>query len=740
MVEWDTLMPLRQSLTSRKDPNPNLGPVRRFWHHIRGWRWYYRWLVMTAISGLLLVLLAWTGFEIYFGSLARGYSLTDLGKMPERSMVFDAAGNVLGKLHGANRVVVDRSEVAPAFFEALLAREDSRFYEHGGVDWIGVARALMRNVRDGKRTQGASTLTMQLARNSFGLTEQKSLHRKLLEIALTQRIESSRSKDEILEMYANRVFFGNGIYGVERASQAYFGKNASDLELHEAALLAGIIRSPNRFSPYRNYAGAVAQRDAVLERMVETARLTAPEAEAAKRKTTKVAPPPQSNEQEDYGLDAVRRELEVLLDMDEVEDGGLKIYTTLDPHLQHAAEESLESRLSAVERLRGYEHQTRAGFAAARQSGTVEGEPQYLQGAVVVVENGTGAIRALVGGRDYADSSYNRALLARRQVGSTFKPFVYAAAVEHAHLFPQVWVNDDPLTAGEIRSAEGDFAPHNSDGNYVGLQPAEFGLIKSRNTMTVRVGERAGLDQVLKVAKEAGLKDITGRSPQIYIGNLGATLKSLTSAYSLFPNNGKRCRPFLIDRIETADGEMIFRSGKIEYEVIRTGAAWVVTQMLSKVTERGTAAAAQALHLKSPIAGKTGTTDDFKDAWFVGFSPALTCGVWVGLDDPERIVWQGYGSRLALPIWGDIMKQAEANGFAGGQFVPPAMQSVSLCRQSGQLAVPACGDAAAHVAVPADLVPTAECSVHHGGAPPGQPPPAPRAEPSLWDRFKSLFR
>ncbi len=686
-----------------------------------------------------MLVLGWIAFEIYFGTLARGYSLDSLGVMPERSLVLDRDGQIIGRMYGENRVLVAKSQVAESFVQALLVREDERFYGHGGVDWIGIARATLRNVKAGHAVQGASTITMQLARNSFGLMAEKTLHRKLLEIALTQRIERAKTKDEILELYVNRIFFGNGIYGIERAAQVYFGKHAADLRLDESALLAGIIRGPNKFSPFRNYTGALAQRDTVLERMVLKQYLTPEAAAAAKARPTPVLPPPRNTQQESYALDAVRHDLEMVLDQQDIEDGSLKVYTTLDSKLQRASEVALENRLSSLEKQSGYQHQTMAQFHQAQSKGRVDTKAEYVQGAILLLENHTGAIRAVVGGRDYDDSTYNRALTAKRQVGSTFKPIVYAAAIEDAGLLPNSPISDDPIRPQELRTANGAWSPKNSDGTFTGLQTLEFGLVKSRNTMTVRVGERAGMDRVLAMAEQAGIKDIQGRSPQIYIGNLGATVKAMTSAFSLFPNGGQRCRPYLIDRIENADGEVLFRSGQIQYPVVSPGTAYLMTNMLQKVTgPGGTAAAARQAGLKAPIGGKTGTTDDYQDAWFIGFNPDFTCGVWVGLDDPEQIIGQGYGGKISLPIWVEIMKAVEAREptLVRATFPQPNLVPSLICRDSGALATTHCPHPE-HVNLPLGQVPTAYCSEHATAS--ALPRGAEQEGKSLWQRVKGIF-
>lgn len=695
-----------------------------------------------AFAGLLLVAAVATA---YMG-IAFTYDLDELGNMPSRSIVYDANGGELGKLHGENRVIVALEGISPHFIAALLAREDNRFHGHFGVDLVGTGRAIVRNLRERRFVQGASTITMQLARNSFNMTA-KSLHRKLVEAALAVRLEMRLTKEEILEFYVNRIFFGTGIYGIEGAAQAYFGKPARELTLDEAAMIAGIIRAPNRFSPFRHHEAAIAERDTVLERMVSTGRITREDAAAARKRKTRVLPYVARTAERSWALDAVRRDLNLILDADEVEDGGLRIYTTIDARLQKVAEGILEKRLAEVEAGRGYRHQTRRDYEAILKRGAAS-DPAYLQGALIVVDNDAGQIRAIVGGRDYEHSKFNRALLSKRQIGSTFKPFVYAAAVEHG-LFPGTLVDDSAIRPGEIRGAAGTWKPRNSDGRYLGWLPAAVGLIESRNTMTVRVGNSAGIDAVLDFAGRAGLGKHDEDSPQVFIGNLGATLKELTAAYAIFANNGESQRPFAIDRITDSAGNEIYRSGQMAYRATSPGVSHIMQGMLADVMDKGTGSKARAMGYKSPAGGKTGTTNDFHDAWFIGFSERLTCGAWVGLDVPERIAASGYGSQLALPIWVDVMKSAESMGLI--REVPrarPVLQELLLCRHSGGLANSGCqqGQVAYPAQVPAGMVP-APCTVHGGrllaeNAPQGTAPPeaGSRGRRGLVQRIRDWLR
>lgn len=681
-----------------------------------GWWWRFplrlgMYLLVFSLLGLLAVILI-------YGNIARSYDLDELGTMPERSIVYDRKGREIGRLHGANRISVELAEVSPYFVKALLAREDSRFHDHGGVDFVGVARSVVRNVKAQSVREGASTITMQLARNSFDeLMLQRSLHRKLVEVMLAKRIERKYSKDEILTHYVNRIFFGSGIYGIEQASRSYFGKNAAELTLGECAMLSGIIRAPNRFSPFRHYEQAIAERDTVLGRMVKLEMVSAEEAQQAKREKIKVLDQQEVASQESYALDAVRRDLDDLLERDEVEDGGLQIQTHLDADLQALAEAALERGLSAVERSAGYAHQTLAQYQKIFAASPPERrpKPEYLQGAVVVIDNAGGGILAIVGGRNFEHSKFNRALYASRQVGSVFKPFVYAAAFDNG-LMPGTLIDDAPLRRGEIIGHEGSWSPRNSDGQHIGLQPAEVGLIRSRNTMSVRVGNWAGTERLMKMAHFAGFSDEIRPSPQLYIGNLEADLKTLTSAYTIFPGAGKRLPALAIADIINTNGDAFYSTEAVRaYPVIAPAACQVVSDTLRKVIDSGTGAGARKRGFRADAGGKTGTTNNFVDAWFIGYTDKITVGVWVGLDKPQRIAAGAYGGALALPIWTDVMKGAEEVGYKAGKLESELeMTRVELCRLSGKFATKGCrrGGHDYKAELPFVMAPRESCDLH----------------------------
>lgn len=637
--------------------------------------------------------------------------IKDVGQIPQRSFVFDVNGNAYSRLYGQNRVLVKIDDVSPNFIDALLAREDSRFYQHGGVDIFGIGRAIIRNTLRGSFREGASTITQQLARNSFDLGG-RTIDRKILEAFVAFRIEHSFTKRQILEHYTNRIYYGSGFYGLEIATQAYFGKPCKNLTLGEAAMMAGLIRSPNRFSPFKNLKGAKNERDTVLARMVELGKISQSDADAARQAPIHVAKNRPTVVQENYVMDAVDAELQNLLTQDQIDAGGMKIYTTIDPKLQSAAEKALDDHLTSIESRPNYPHPRKAAAPSQPNQGQ---STNYLQGAVVIIDNRSGGICALVGGRDRrSPSDFNRSLFAKRQVGSAIKPFVYAAAYANG-LFPGSSVSDEPIHPGEVPEAP-NWSPANSDGTNRGFLPAKDGLVLSRNTMTVRVGEFASIKNVRELASKSGLGDIPNY-PSSFLGAFEETPRDLTASYTIFANQGKRRQTYLIERIDDRSGVPIYRAAHIETQPLDPGVAWLTTSAMREVFTRGTAASARSLGFTGVAAGKTGTTNDFKDAWFLGFTKSLTCGVWVGLDKPEPIFRGGYGATLALPVWTKIMKTADSTQYPTAPFQPGvSLRKTLLCSVSNAQATTACqtADTAYAVDLPVSVLPKNLCSIHRG--------------------------
>ncbi len=614
-----------------------------------------RWLLRALMKLGFVTLLLWSVVALGYYVWALQYDLAGIHKMLERSVVYDCHGKFYSRLAGENRVVVPFDQVSNHFVNALISREDTRFYQHHGIDPIGIARAVVRNLFLGGFREGASTITQQLARNSFPLGG-KNMHRKLIEAALAFRIETELTKEEILEAYMNRIYFGSGTYGIEAASQMYFGKPAARLSLHEAATLAGLIRSPNRYAPFNNPKGSVRERNTVLHRMHDIGLITAAQADESCTEPLVTAPRTKSSPEENWAMDAILRDLEMVLEPGQIDAGGLQIYATIDGPLQAAAEAAVQKRLTEIEMQPGYPHPPMASFAGAVLDN--EKSAPYLQAAALAMDNANGGIRAIVGGRDYSGSKFHRALFGKRQAGSVVKPFVYACAFEGG-LRPDEPLSDDHLRRGEIPQKYGAYDPSNSDGTYRGMQPAGEGLVDSRNTMTIRAGLRAGLDTIAETVIRAGLAQNPPRYPALCLGAFETGLKDLTSSYTVFATGGSRLQPYLIEKVTDADGHILYKSTRGRIPVLSPPASRMTTSLLEQVVERGTAARAHDFGLRGRAAGKTGTTNNFVDAWFVGFDSKLTCGVWVGFDQPRTIRPGGYGGALALPIWVDIIQAAK---------------------------------------------------------------------------------
>ncbi len=606
---------------------------------------------------LLACLILWGLVAGFYIAWAWTFDLQMVGRIPESSLVLDRNGAVYTRLAGENRRTVPLEKISPWFVRAVIAREDSRFRSHFGVDPIGIARAAVRNLIAGGVRQGGSTLTQQLARNSFPLGGQ-TIHRKILEAALALRMEMIFSKDEILTHYMNRIYFGAGLFGIETASQAYFQKPAADLTLAESALLAGLIRSPNRLSPFRDPNGALRQRNITLEQMEAQGFISAGQMLAAQQEPVLLAAEKPAPPQEDWAMEIVSKELERILPQDVIDSAGLKIFTALDTGMQRAATDAVEATLREVEARKDYPHPRREESAVADPQSR-DGTP-YLQAAAMAVDNHTGGIRALVGGRDYAASKFNRAFFAARQVGSSAKPFVYAAAFANG-LNPDTPISDDRLQPGELPKAWKNYDPVNSDGTYRGMLPAREGLVLSRNTMSVRVGMSAGLDRVRETILKAELTDDAPRYPSIFLGSFSGTLRALTTAYAALASGGVKPEMHLVERVENAQGRTLYRYKGSSHRILPAGAARITASILADVMTRGTGASASALGYKGRAAGKTGTTNGYRDAWFIGFDQQTTCGVWVGFDKPQTIVERGYGATLALPIWVKIMNASGSN-------------------------------------------------------------------------------
>jgi penicillin-binding protein 1A len=685
------------------------------------------------VAGLAIAaLLAYGWVVAEFEGKAEAYDLERLPKMESASVILDRSGQQIGKIFIQNRLPVPYDQIPKGMVNAIVAEEDNRFFEHHGVDYFGVLRAAISNWHQGRVKQGASTVTQQLARNSFDLHE-KSYRRKLLEMFVARRIEDHLSKEKIMELYLNRVYFGSGLYGVESAARGYFGKPARELTVGECAMLAGLLKSPNALSPWNNRAGARKVRDFVLGRMREMHLITHEEYENALALDLFVRKRTNPN-RVSYAVDLVRQQAIAALGYDRAMNEGVRIETTFDARMQQAAERALHARLDAAEQQPGYAHQTFAQYreanrkmeeAAQRGEPVTMPAPAYLQGAVLAVDNATGGILAMAGGRDFLHSEYNRAVQGRRPPGTLFTPMVAAAAYTKG-IFPGDPVDDACIDnhfvmIGGDNGILGEWGVERPDNDYEGPMPNSEAVSRGKNAAVVRLGFQTGLEDLGKVSAAAGIRSPLRDVANAYLGSSEMTLDELTLAYTTFPGGGTRpAKLFTISRILDQEGNVLYENPATRVPVMPAEAAYQVHALLQDALFKTCAreAAAAGITPALPLAGKTGTAYNFTDTWFVGYSQAVTCGVWVGFDKPTKIFRGAFGKDLALPVWAQVMNASFTAFPAKPLPVPPGLKTVEVCRKSGLLPVDACrripGMVATEYATEAEM-PGVECDVHGGG-------------------------
>ncbi|MBK7367926.1 MAG: PBP1A family penicillin-binding protein [Candidatus Eisenbacteria bacterium] len=589
---------------------------------------------------------------------------------------------------------------------ATLSTEDRNFYRHWGVDLWGVARAAGTDLMHMRRSQGGSTITQQLARNLF-LTHERTFTRKLKEVALAVELERNYTKDQILELYFNQIYFGEGAYGVEAAAKTYFGKPLQELTLPECALLAGIPANPSSYSPRRRAQAALLRRGKVLRNMLVTRAITQVEFDNAMHAPLGVTSARYSNDRAPYFVEMVRLHLDEKYGSNAVYEGGLKVYTTLDMDMQQLAERSLEKQLEYLENDMKLT-QRRGTFATAAAG--PGGRTPYLQSALVAIDSRTGYIRSLVGGRDWNHSNFNRATQAKRQPGSAFKPFVYAAAMDNGFK-PTDIIVDEPVS---FPGGNGEtYSPQNYDHTYRGPVTLRYALQQSINVPAIKLLRKVGVSLVASYARRMGIKSALGQNLSLALGSSEVTLLELTSAYGVFANRGIRNEPSFILKVEDRNGVVLERSTPRPFEVLSEGTAATMTSMLQSVMDHGTGYPARARGFTLPAAGKTGTMDNYMDAWFVGFTPSLVCGVWVGYDE-KRVIGPGMtGARAALPIWTDFMIGATRGRQSEDFPVPAGTIGRLVCAESGMLATDACPNTTTEMFLEGSE-PTEACSTHPG--------------------------
>ena len=646
------------------------------------------WMV-AALTAIGAASFAWIWFApCWLGGCA---PLDDLAEyQAEGSQLLDVAGQPFATLATVNRRIVSLASRPPHLPAAVIAVEDRRFYDHGGVDFRRLGGAMISNVRAGGVEEGGSTITQQLAGNLFPdwlpYTE-RSVRRKIMEARVARQIERQFTKDKILELYLNHIYLGNGAYGVEAASQAYFGKPAAGVNLAEAALLAGLPASPSRLDPTRNPDAARERRDLVLDRMVTSGAVPEAEARAAAEGEIELNPGggvgdggPTSS----YFVESVRQEIEQIVGA-RIYSAGLQIHTTMDLQAQAAAEEELRRQLTAIEagQFGAYSHPSYAAY-----SDSAGGPAEYLQGAFILLDARTGEVRALVGGRDFEHSKFNRATQALRQAGSAFKPFVYLEALRR-YGSPARIVEDVPVRIQLTRTRT--WEPRNYTGSYDGPIPLRDALARSKNSVAAQLGQEVGIDAVARTAGELGITSEIPNLPATALGAAEVRPIELVTAYAAFTNGGRRVEPHFIRRIVDRYGRTVWSASPSSAQVIDPAAAFILTSMMRDVVDRGTGTAVRAAGFRGAAAGKTGTTNDAADIWFVGYTPELVGGVWIGLDRRATIVRGASGGTLAAPIWGRVMRRVYADRPEPEEWQPPSgVSTAQVVRGTGEVENPEC--------------------------------------------------
>ncbi len=576
----------------------------------------------------------------------------------EGGRIYDRNNILMGRLAIVRRVNVPISTVPVFVRQAFVATEDRRFYEHNGVDWRGFLRAAARNVRAGGVREGFSTITMQAARNSFvvHMYKNRSLPQKLIELRVARLMERSLTKNQILQLYLNAIYMGNGVYGVEAASRDLFGKSVNTLTLPEAAMLAALPKAPSVYTPRRNPRKAVVRRNLVLALMVQQRFVSANRLPGLQGTALRIARDEwrPDDRTDSFALDAVRALTDSVLSKSDEDAADLTVYTTLDSRAQVAADRAVARRAQAIQN---------------ESSGYFNGTRHIIQGAMVGMDPRNGDIRALTGGRRYERGNYDRALKARRQPGSAFKPFVYVTALQ-AGYSPGSEVEDEPVEVVQGRKV---WSPSNYKNDYIGLITFRRALMKSSNVAAVRVSQMVGMERIIENAHRMGIESTIPNVPAIALGAADVTPIELVRAYSPFANGGFKVTPRLVKRVESRDGEVLWSSDPVPLErVIAPADAYELTSMLRSVVDYGSGRPVRDYGAKGMIAGKTGTTNNGTDVWFVGYTPNLVAAFWFGYDDPHSISGDASGGRLASPAWAEFYTTGWREPVATSAWDPPA--------------------------------------------------------------------
>jgi len=629
-----------------------------------------------VILGFVVAAAAGVAGEVLF------LSLQDLPDIDDLAHVTPTAGTklydngdppeMISQLAIEQRTFVPLARMPRALLDAIVSIEDERFYSHWGLDVWGIFRAAIANLTTGKRGQGASTLTQQLARTLF-LTREKTIERKIKEAILAVKLERRYKKDEILEMYLNQIYFGQGAWGVEQAGRIYFGKHVEQLTLPECALLAGLPKSPNEFSPRRDLEKARVRRNTVLQRMVQTGRAERAEAEEAMNSPVQLRQTEVTNAP--YFAAHVRKYLEEAYGDQAVGRGGLSVYTTLNLRFQTIAQGALEQGLAAAETL----------VAASRRGGA--SSSLRLQGALVAMDTRTGAILAMIGGRSFRENEFNRATQARRQPGSSFKPIIYTTALLNGYT-PSDLVDD---TATSFPGRDGKpWIPANFDRKSMGVIPLRRALALSRNVVTARLLNQVGVRTVIGVAKKFGYLGPFRDDLTLAMGTSEVSLLEMVSAFSVFANGGVRAIPYAIRLVKDSQGTILEQQQAELVPVLSPQISYLMLSMLQEVIDRGTGHLVRKHGFARPCAGKTGSTNDYTDAWFIGFTPSMVCGIWLGYDDRRTLGRMMTGGVICAPVWASFMSEALEDTPVENFVRPTGIVTAMIDPGSSLLATKAC--------------------------------------------------
>ncbi len=655
----------------------------------------------VIIGIILLILLVGGGYMTFLSLTLPDVSIISKTIPHETTTIYSADNVVLADLHKEeNRLIVPLSKISPTMRKAVVALEDSRFYRHHGIDPIGIVRATVVNVVRGEKAQGASTITQQLARHLF-LSKQKKFQRKVAEIVLAFKIERKYTKDEILEMYLNQVYWGHNAYGIESASLQYFGKHAEELSIAESALLAGMLRAPEFYSPFRNPQEALKRKDVVLKRMFQTHLISRKQYQDAKQKKLNFVTRQNYKYKAPYFSSMIIDKLVSMYGEEAAFNSGLRVYTPINYRMQLAAEFAVEHAI---------------------KNGETEGL-NYSQAALLAMDSNTGYIVAMVGGYDFRANQFNKCTQALRQPGSSFKPFVYLTALSKG-VSPGTIFTDSPVVYDTVM---GPYAPENYDKTYEGRMPMRAALEKSKNVVAVKLVSMVKPESVVETAKLFGITSPLYPYLSIALGSQEVTMLQMVTAYSAFANGGTLVKPVSIIRIEDRNGVVIYREKTETQKVFDTNLVSALVEMMKSVVEKGTGTAAK---IPRPMAGKTGTTSDFRDAWFIGFIPQMAVAAWVGNDNNSPMVKVTGGSAPAV-MWREFMNMALENVPMLDFQKPAGMEEISICWTSGKKAGAYCPVTSVEKFWEGNT-PTTFCDVHGGGSRVRPDSATPEKKPADW--------